>query len=102
MPQELLPPMGWKGSEMGSRLTDLNRWPLQGHLLEIHCAPGDLGCFFDSKVNRFINRLLNLLCLMGISLWALFCSLRASQVALSKAGLLANGVVDCALANMSA
>jgi len=60
MPQEPQPPLGWQGSGMGSRLTDLNRWPslYNDSLCETHCAAVVLGCVCDLKVNRLINLLL--------------------------------------------
>jgi hypothetical protein len=91
-------------SGMGSRLTDLNRWPslYNDSHFEIHCAARDFGCVVDSLVNRLINLLLNLLCLLDTGFWAFLFSLRASQVAQAKTGLVGNGVLDCAFENMAA
>ena len=89
---------------MGSRLTDLNLWPslYNDSGFEIRCTAGLLCCVCDLKVNRLINFLIDYLRLTGISLWDLLSSLRASQVAQAKAGLVGNSVVDCALENMAA
>jgi len=62
----------------------------------------DLGFIFVFLINQLINLLLNHWCLIGISLWPLLPSFRTGQVALAKAGLLGNGVVDRALENMAA
>jgi len=66
------------------------------------CAASDPGFIFVSLINRLIILLLNLLCLTGICLWALLPSFRTGQVAQAKAGLLGNGVLDCAFEHMAA
>ena len=53
MPQEPLPPLGWKGSGMGSRLTDLNRWP---SLYNCHCNYQHAGFTFIRVLTSLNNK----------------------------------------------